>query len=42
MLKESYVLLKMQPRAVDESEDDFQDRLLKHTTNVISTVPDRG
>lgn len=40
MLKESYALLKMQPRIVDESEDEFQERLLKHTTKAISTASD--
>jgi hypothetical protein len=40
MLKESYALLKMQPRAVDEPEDEFQDRLLKHTTDAISRASD--
>lgn len=39
-LQESYALLKMEPRASDESEDDFQDRLLQHTTKAISTAPD--
>lgn len=40
MLKESYALLKMQPRTVDESDDDFQDRLLKHTSNPVFTASD--
>ena len=34
-LQESYMLLRMQSRSVDESDDEFQDRLFQHTTKAL-------
>lgn len=37
-LQEGFRVLKMQPRYIDESDDEFQERLLQHTNKAISTV----
>jgi len=41
-LQESYKILKMEPRLLDESDDKFQDRLFNHTAKTVTSVVGSG